>query len=535
MSDGVASANRDMGALVSRTRKRAKAYVLRPFMRRGYFLTKEEIRERNPTIFDKIANGKYTEEAVEKMKLKRRDDFMALRREMLARVRDPAERADIAAKFFTSRKPPRRSRVNLPHEAWAPGAGTGAGAGVIGGGVSGAGVPAGMSQFARVVSVDDAPVGSLPDPRRVARGGRHRQTNTDAGGEDVTRGEPVSRPSSSGIRAPSSSIDRARGSSLYDYSYDDSSLHDYDDSILHDYDDSGLYDYDSSLYERTSSHGGWYASALGVDDSGRATSFDESDAIIDDVGEPIPATLRRRTVEQDGVAVEYPRPAGLRRWDGYVAEEDGKIRRVLEEEQKRRAEHNREMRRIYKRRYGRWGRKPVQREAPEWTRNPEMDAPWRRPKNREGTKCTTREAVEGLAHELRSGTYGWWGAVELRKDAIVREENAIGAAEKTWGETSGAQAWRESRPPAGGLSTAVVAGHAGGISTSRGNGPGRAADGPVTNEEVSAALREDRAENGRWRAIRAEHREAQARARAERERIKAERAASRNSKRKAGV
>ena len=103
MSDGVESANRDMGALVSRTRKRAKAYVLRPFKRRGYFLTAEEIRERNPTIFDKIANGKYTEEAVEKMKLKRRDDFMALRREMLARVRDPAERAGVMAKFFTSR------------------------------------------------------------------------------------------------------------------------------------------------------------------------------------------------------------------------------------------------------------------------------------------------------------------------------------------------------------------------------------------------------------------------------------------------
>ena len=74
MSDGVRSANRDMGALVSRTRKRAKAYVLRPFKRRGYFLTAEEIRERNPTIFDKIANGKYTEEAVED-ELKRRDDF----------------------------------------------------------------------------------------------------------------------------------------------------------------------------------------------------------------------------------------------------------------------------------------------------------------------------------------------------------------------------------------------------------------------------------------------------------------------------
>ena len=529
MSDGVESANRDMGALVSRTRKRAKAYVLRPFKRRGYFLTAEEIRERNPTIFDKIANGKYTEEAVEKMKLKRRDDFMALRREMLARVRDPAERAGVMAKFFTSRKPPRRSRVNLPHEAWAPGAGTGAGVGAVGGGVSGAGVPAGMSRSARVVSVDDAPVGSLPDPRRVALGRNHRPTNVGDEGGEVVGGEPGSRPSSSGIRATlasSSSMDRALGSSLYD----DSSLH---DSILHDDDD------DNERVDRgwTSSHGGWYASARGVDDFvGSPSSFFESnESMIDDVGEPIPATLRRRMVEQDGVAVEYPRPAGLRRWDGYVAEEDGKIARVLEEEQKRRAEHNREMRRIYKRRYGRWGRKPVQREAPEWTKNPETDAPWRRPKNREGTKCTTREAVEGLAHELTSGTYRWWGAMELRRGAIVREENAVGAAEKTWGETSGAQAWKESKPPAGGLSTAVATGHAGGISTSRGNGPGCYVDGPLTNEGVSAALREDRAENGRWRAIRAEHREAQARARAERERIKAERAASRNSKRKAGV
>ena len=533
MSDGAEPANQDMGALVSRTRKRAKAYVLRPFKRRGYFLTAEEIRERNPTIFDKIASGKYTEEAVEKMKLKRRDDFVALRREMLARTRDPAERAGVMAKFFTSRKPPRRSRVNLPHEAWAPGAGTGAGVGAIGGGVSGAGVPSGQSQFARLVSVDDAPVGSLPDPRDVALGRNHRRTNEggDKGVLEDVGGEPRSRPSSSGIGAralSASSIHRALGSSLYD----DASL----------YDDSSLYDDDDECYrdEWTSSHGGWYASAVrGVDDFvASPTKYFESDdeRMTDDVGEPVPATLRKRMVEQDGVAVEYPRPAGLRRWDGYVAEEDGKIARVLEEERKRRAEHNREMRRIYKRRYGRWGRKPTQREAPEWTRNPTMDAPWRRPNNREGTKCTTREAVEGLAHELRSGTYGWWGAMELRRGAIVREENAVGAAEKTWGETSGAQAWKESKPPAGGLSTAVATGHAGGISASRGTGPGcDVSDGPVTNETTSAALREDRAENGRWRAIRAEHREAQARARAERERIKAERAASRNSKRKAGV
>ena len=125
------------------------------------------MNEAEPTIFDKIANGKYTEEAVEKMKLKRRDDFMALRREMLARVRDPAERAGVMAKFFTSRKPPRRSRVNLPHEAWAPGAGTGAGVGAVGGGVSGAGVLAAFSAAAASAMRITSPMnpsceGSLP-------------------------------------------------------------------------------------------------------------------------------------------------------------------------------------------------------------------------------------------------------------------------------------------------------------------------------------------------------------------------------------
>ena len=98
-----------MGALVSRTRKGAKAYVLRPFKRRGYFLTQEEYRERNPTLFDKIASGKYTEEAVEKMKLKRRDDFLALRKRTLAKVKDPGTRTAIMKKFFTSHKPPKRT------------------------------------------------------------------------------------------------------------------------------------------------------------------------------------------------------------------------------------------------------------------------------------------------------------------------------------------------------------------------------------------------------------------------------------------
>ena len=185
-----------MGALVSRTRKGAKAYVLRPFKRRGYFLTQEEYRERNPTIFDKIASGKYTEEAVEKMKLKRRDDFLALRRQTLAKVKDPGTRTAIMKNFFTSHKPPKRTRVNLPHKAWdvAGQTGAGVGSGRLGG-VAGAGVPAGMSAQARVVSMDDAPVGALPDPRDIALGraagggGRERRHDVLGGGRADEREE----------------------------------------------------------------------------------------------------------------------------------------------------------------------------------------------------------------------------------------------------------------------------------------------------------------------------------------------------------
>ena len=48
----------------------------------------------------------------------------------------------------------------------------------------------------------------------------------------------------------------------------------------------------------------------------------------DEVGEPLPVTLQRRMVEQDGVPVTYPRPTGLRRWDRYVEDEDRKIAEV---------------------------------------------------------------------------------------------------------------------------------------------------------------------------------------------------------------
>ena len=126
----------------------------------------------------------------------------------------------------------------------------------------------------------------------------------------------------------------------------------------------------------------------------------------DEVGEPLPVTLQRRMVEQDGMPVTYPRPTGLRRWDRYVEDEDRKIAECVEEERRRRAEHNREMRRIYKRKYGRWGKKHDPRPAPAWVDTPHEDAPWRRPRNKEGEVCSTREAVEGFDRELKMGTYG---------------------------------------------------------------------------------------------------------------------------------
>ena len=426
-----------MGALVSRTRKGAKAYVLRPFKRRGYFLTQEEYRERNPTLFDKIASGKYTEEAVEKMKLKRRDDFLALRRRTLAKVKDPGTRTSIMKKFFTSHKPPKRTRVNLPHKAWdvAGQTGAGVGSGRLGG-VAGAGVPAGMSSQARVVSMDDAPVGALPDPRDIALG-------RAAGGGRGKNGVGEASTAQS-VHGSGSFIDRAFVVSLFLFPYGqlvcdvvfcssqerDESMHSgseydpvrYEQDIYSEYgasvyDDTDYFDGTTVYSGTTTPRAGVYSVHSGVGQMGSqkrrndiARSHfglgDPPSKPNDEVGEPLPVTLQRRMVEQDGVPVTYPRPTGLRRWDRYVEDEDRKIADCVEEERRRRAEHNREMRRIYKRKYGRWGKKHVPRPAPTWVDTPHEDAPWRRPRNKEGEVCSTREAVEGFDRELKMGTYG---------------------------------------------------------------------------------------------------------------------------------
>jgi hypothetical protein len=78
-----------MGGVASRTKSRMRAYVLRPFKKRGYFLTTAEYRERHPTYYDKIQKvgkgvGKYSKEQVAKMKLEHRDVFVSMRKRLLA-------------------------------------------------------------------------------------------------------------------------------------------------------------------------------------------------------------------------------------------------------------------------------------------------------------------------------------------------------------------------------------------------------------------------------------------------------------------
>ena len=71
-----------MGAVASvayGAKRRVKAYLLRPFKRRGYLLTAAEHRALHPTYHDKVASGKYTKDAVSRMKLKHRDVFVSMR------------------------------------------------------------------------------------------------------------------------------------------------------------------------------------------------------------------------------------------------------------------------------------------------------------------------------------------------------------------------------------------------------------------------------------------------------------------------
>lgn len=160
-----------MGGVVSRTKNRMKAYVLRPFKKRGYFLTDAEYRERHPTYYDKIkrvgkGKGKFSAEQVQKMKLKHHDVFLSIRKRLLAAVApDKASRSPYVERFFTRRHPPPPSQRNRPSSF--PGVGRGV---VGGGGGGGAGAFGGVNVPPRVAALDHIPVASLPDPRDVALG-----------------------------------------------------------------------------------------------------------------------------------------------------------------------------------------------------------------------------------------------------------------------------------------------------------------------------------------------------------------------------
>lgn len=155
-----------MGSVVSRTTNSMRAYALRPFKKRGYFLTPEEYRERHPTYYDKIerignGRGRYSEEQVRQMRLKHRDEFRSVRKRLLAAVApDAATRSRYVERFFTRRHPPRPSRRT--RRASCPGA--------VGGGGGGAGAFGGVNAPTRVAALDHVPAASLPDPRDVALG-----------------------------------------------------------------------------------------------------------------------------------------------------------------------------------------------------------------------------------------------------------------------------------------------------------------------------------------------------------------------------
>ena len=345
------------------------------------------------------------------------------------------------AEFFTSRKPPRRSRVNLPHEAWAPSAGTGAGVGAVGGGVSGAGVPAEMSRFARVVSVDDAPLGSLPDPRRVALGRNHRPTNVgDEGGEDFVGGEPPS------VVASVVVVDQSRPRLQPLRRLQPPRLH-------------------PSRRRRRRRACGPRMDVVArrvVRVRSRRRRFrriaveflESSESTTDDVGEPVPATLRRRMVEQDGVAVEYPRPAGVT--------SVGRVRRGGGREDRAGAGGGAKA----ARRAQPGDATDIQAQVrPMGSQAGPAGGAGVDPKPGDGcavasteergrTKCTTREAVEGLAHELTSGTYRWWGAM-----GAARRDRSRGERGRRRGEDVGRD---ERRAGVEGFEAARGAQHGGG-------------------------------------------------------------------------
>ena len=148
-----------MGGTLSRVGRRLTSAVLGPLKSRGYLLTAAERRALRPTYFDKIASGAYRPSEVKKMKLRHRDQFLALRRALLRAVPRGARRSRYMERFFTERRPPRPTRLGFEARSVTDGTGHG-------------GVATGSSGPPRLVSMDDVRSEALSDPRGAPEAGR---------------------------------------------------------------------------------------------------------------------------------------------------------------------------------------------------------------------------------------------------------------------------------------------------------------------------------------------------------------------------
>jgi hypothetical protein len=152
-----------MGAaysLASRAKRGAKAYVLRPFKRRGYFLTRAEYKERHPSYYDKVDSDAYMfePEALMRLKLNHKDHFRRLRQKLLASVEDDVARARYLERYAArvARANARKNHASPARARFDPAGASRANAGFVPG--------------ARTASLDALPPGAVPDAREVALG-----------------------------------------------------------------------------------------------------------------------------------------------------------------------------------------------------------------------------------------------------------------------------------------------------------------------------------------------------------------------------
>mgnify|MGYP002836794537 CR=1 FL=1 len=152
-----------MGAaysLASRAKRGAKAYVLRPFKRRGYFLTRAEYKERHPSYYDKVDSDAYMfePEALMRLKLNHKDHFRRLRQKLLASVEDDVARARYLERYAArvARANARKNHASPARARFDPAGASRANAGFVPG--------------ARTASLDALPPGAVPDAREVAPG-----------------------------------------------------------------------------------------------------------------------------------------------------------------------------------------------------------------------------------------------------------------------------------------------------------------------------------------------------------------------------